>query len=186
MKITAYMNLQPRHILLDLATGTVSLGSSARNWNMDVYPTKEAAAAALSGAKDWDTYAVTADLSDGTVFTVRGDKDQTEGKLGWYVAGVFDNFPAAFAAAEGLGVMGRRGDIAVRPGPVNIFSTVEDWKARFDLSAARASSPVDSVNLRQIVELAADDAQALGTADPERAIWMKLNEKYAPKTGATA
>jgi hypothetical protein len=185
MKITAYMNLQPSHIHLDLATGTVKLDGSARSWQMDVYPSVQAAAEALH--EGYSSYAVTAELPDGSVFEIRGERDQTEGKLGGYIAGVFDNFPAAYAAAAGLGVMGRRGEVLVRTAPVNVFSTVEDWKARFDLDAARAAKPADSTTLlRGIVELAADDAQALGAADPEYAVWLKLNEKFAPTVGATA
>jgi hypothetical protein len=178
MKITAYMNLLPRHIHLDLASRTVSLDKSARNWDMGVYPSKEVAAATLG--KDWDTYAVTADFPDGTVFAVRGELDQTEGKLGGYLAGLFDNYPAAYAAAEGLGVMGRRGDISVRPAPVNVFSDVAAWKVAFDYDQARKDSGSGAHYLRDFVELAGDDAAAMGTADPEFAVWLKLNEKYGP------
>ena len=184
MKIIAYMNLQPKHIHLDLAKGAVSLDSSARNWDMDVYPSVGTAAKALH--KDAATYAVAAELPDGSVFEVRGEIDQTEGRLGGYVAGRFDNFPAAYEASEGLGVMGRRGDVLVRPAPVSVFSSVEEWKAAFDRDKAREAKTNDSFNLRAVVELAPDDGQALGAADPEYAIWLKLNEKYAPTTGVTA
>lgn len=184
MKIIAYMNLQPRHIHLDLATGVVSLDSSARNWDMAVYPSKEDAVATLND--EWGTYAVTADLPDGTVFAVRGELDQTEGKLGGYLAGFFDNYPAAYAAAEGLGVMGRRGDISVRLAPVNVYSDVAAWKAAFNFDEARKDSGSGTLYLRNVVELAGDDASALSAADPKFAIWLKLNEKYGSKAGATA
>lgn len=184
MKITAYMNLQPQHIHLDLTSGTVALDDSARSWDMDVYPSAETAAQHLY--KDAETYTVTAEIPDGSVFEVRGEKDQTEGKLGGYIAGLFDTFPVAYAAAAGLGVMGRRGDVLVRPAPANVFSTVEDWKSAFDRDAARATKPNNSFSLKSVAELADDDARAVGAADPEYAIWQKLNEKYAPKAGATA
>lgn len=185
MNITAYMNLQPKHIDLDFTTSTVRLDRSARNWDMDVYPSIEVAATAMNS--DVATaYTVTAEIPDGSVFEVRGEIDQTEGKLGGYIAGLFDNFPAAYAAAAGLGVMGRRGDVLVRTAPVNVFSSVEEWSSTFDRGAARTASSSASFNLRSVVELAADDAQALGAADPEYAVWLKLNEKFAPKAGATA
>lgn len=185
MKITAYMNLRPQHIHLDLATGIVSLDASARNWSMEVYPSIEAAAEVLNKELA-ATYAVTAELPDGSVFEIRGERDQTEGKLGGYIAGVFDNFPAAYEAAARLGVMGRRGEVLVRTAPVNIFSTAEEWRTGFDLAAAAKAKPMDSTTLRSFVELAVDDTQAIGAADPEYAIWLKLNEKFAPTTGATA
>lgn len=184
MKITAYMNLHPQHIHLDLTAGTVSLDGSARSWDMDVYPSVEAAAAARH-SEGSSTYAVTAEIPDGSVFEVHGEKDQTEGRLGSYVAGVFDNYPAAYEAAAGLGVMGRRGDVLVRLAPASVFSSVEEWKHAFDRDTCKAvsSSPF---NLRAVVELAADDGQARGAANPEYAIWAKLNEKFGPKAGVSA
>jgi len=184
MKITAYMNLLPRHIHLDLTTRSVCLDASGRGWNMGVYPDKESAAAVIS--KDEASYAVTAELPEGTVFEVRGSIDQTEGRGGSYVAGLFDNFPAAHAAAKGLGVMGRPGDITVLPAPVNVFGDVDSWRAAFDRSAARKTTTSGTTSLLSILELAGDDAAALGAADPEFAIWLKLNDKFAPKTGAAA
>lgn len=184
MKITAYMNLLPKHIHFDLTTGTVALDDSARSWDMDIYPSAEIAA--QHPYKDAETYTVTAELPDGSVFEVRGEKDQTEGRLGAYIPGVFDSFPVAYAAAAGLGVQGRRGEVLVRPAPERVFSTVEEWKSAFDRDAARATKPNNSFKLKSVAKLAADDARAVGAADPEYAIWKKLNEKFAPKAGATA
>lgn len=184
MKITAYMNLNPQHIHLDLTTGAVSMDGSARRWDMDVYPSVEAAAAARH-SEESSTYTVTTDIPDGSVFEVRGEKDQTEGRLGSYVAGLFDNYPAAYEAAAGLGVMGRRGDVFVRLAPASVFSSAEEWKRTFDRDTCKtfSSSPF---NLRTVVELAADDGQARGAANPEYAVWVKLNEKFGPKAGVSA
>lgn len=184
MKIIAYMNLLPRHIHLDLTTRAVCLDASARGWNMGVFPDEESAAAALS--KDEASYAVTAELPDGSVFEVRGSVDQTEGRGGSYVAGLFDNLPAAHAATNGLGAQGQPGSITVLPAPVNVFSDVGNWREAFDLSQARKVTTAGPGSLISIVELAADDARAIGAADPEFAIWLKLNEKFAPRAGATA
>lgn len=184
MKIIGYMNLTPDQIELDTAKGTVGLAESGRGWQEEVYPSVEAAA--QEAGADRHTYKVTAEVPDGSVFEVRGDIDQAEGRRGLYTAGYFDNFAAAFEASKGLGVMGRRGEVTILPAPMNVFSTVEEWKAETALRPARDSDPARRTELRAIVQLAPHDPKALGAADPEYAIWIKLNAKYGQAAGARA
>lgn len=181
MEITGYMNLTPQDIIFDHATRAAALGPDARGCLGEVYP--DAETAEFSRVKGAATYAVTAEVANGSVFEVRADIDRTEGKLGTYVAGLFSNYSAAFEAAGGLGVYGRRGMITVMPEPLQVFDSIADWQAQRPTAQMVKRAGTD---LRQLVNLRAGDAAALEAADPEYALFLKLREKFAPQDGATA
>lgn len=180
MKITGYMRLKPEHIDYDQEKRTVRLAKDARGWGHLVYPTAELAAARpLQGAQ---VYAVQAEVPNDSVFEVRGDIDMTEGRGGTYVAGIFANYADAFRASEGLAAQGQRGYIQLKLGIEKIYTSYEDWKSDFsEREARKAPRGPERTDLHTIVELAPDDAAALGTADPEYALWLKLNEKFGAK-----
>ena len=180
MKITGYMHLTPEHIDYDQQTRTVRLAKDARSWQRTVYPTAEMAAKdPFAGTQ---VYAVTAELPNDSLFEVRGDIDQTEGRGGAYTAGYFADYASAFKAAEGLGVQGSRGQVLIKTGIDRIYTSYEDWQEEFNLAAARkAPRATERISIRDIVELAATDETALGVADPEYALWLKLNEKFGAK-----
>lgn len=180
MKITGYMQLKPEHIAYDEQTRTVRLAKAARGWNFDIYPTEElAAAAAYKGSA---VYTVEAEVPDHSVFEALGDIDQTEGRLGVYCAGRFADYETAFRAATGLGVQGRRGPVEIKPPATRVYDTAEDWKADFDVQAARKiPRNGERILLSEVVELAPTDETAIGAADPEYALWLRLNQKFGEK-----
>lgn len=180
MKITGYMQLTTDHIDYDQQTRTVRLTKAARDWSKTVYPTAELAAERLmAGAQ---IYAVTAELPNDSVFEVRGDIDQSEGRGGRYTAGYFADYASAFRAADGLGVQGTRGEVLIKTGIDRIYTSYEDWQEEFNLAAARnAPRASERISIREIVELAPTDETALGAADPEYALWLKLNEKFGTR-----
>lgn len=179
MKITGYMRLKSEHIAYDQEKRTVRLSKEAHGWGHLVYPTLELAEANLG--KGQQAYTVQAEVPDDTLFEVRGDIDMTEGRGGTYVAGFFADYADAFRAAEGLGAQGQRGYLQLKLGIERIYTSYADWRAEFDEGKARKAPQTERKDLLSIVDLAPDDAAALGAADPEYALWLKLNEKFGPK-----
>jgi hypothetical protein len=181
MKITGYMQLKPEHIAYDEQTRTVRLTKEARGWQHTVFPTADEAARWAADAGT-EVYAVTAELPNDSTFEVRGDIDQTEGRGGLYTAGYFADYASAFRAAEGLGVQGTCGQVLIKAGMDRIYTSYDEWKAEFSPAAARtAPRPSERLSIREVVELAPTDESALQTADPEYALWLRLNQKFGAK-----
>lgn len=180
MKITGYMLLTPDLIAYDPEERTVHLAKEARFYGRMVFPTFELAATPT--ARGEQIYAVQAEVPNDTVFEVRGDIDMSEGRGGTYIAGIFANYGDAFLAAEGLGAQGRRGYLNLKLGIERIYTSYADWKKEFNPAEARnAPQGNERTDLLSIVDLAPRDAAALGAADPEYAVWLRLNEKFGKK-----
>lgn len=181
MKIAGYMQLKPEHIAYDEQSRTVGLTKDARGWQRTVFPTA-AAAAEAPAEQGTAVYAVSADLPNDSTFEVRGAMDQNDGSGGTYTAGYFADYASAFKAAEGLGVQGHRGQVLIKMGVDRIYTSYEEWAAEFDRDAARkAARSSNHVSIREVVDLDPSDGAALGTADPEYALWLRLNEKFGSK-----
>lgn len=125
-------------------------------------------------------YRFEGEVPDGSVFEVRGDNDQTEGRGGTYVAGYFSSYPVAYKAAQGLGVMGTAGYISVAPAPAKVWDDHSQWKAQF--SSRNPAAETRHIHLEQVLRLAPNDTAAMSVANPEYVAYLELRAKFEPET----
>lgn len=127
-------------------------------------------------------FPVTVVVPEGSVFVLKVNVDRTEGRGGLKDFARFDNLPAAIEAGIGEGVMGV-GDaeifLAGDPAKVNVFSTVEQWRARRDFVEA-VIEDAELFNSYRGLSLAyvSNDASAALIEDPEFQKYLELQNRF--------